>query len=414
MVKIPGSSGRASDGSVVVQSFRGRLRLRMPRHLYGGEQKYLSLGMPDTAENWKLAEAKAQLIESDIKFERFDPTLSKYKPQTHLTVIETIKPQPEITFSQLFVKYLQYKKPTVKETTFNYLVTGIQSYVDRCPYQAVSEENALQVRQWLLDNTTSSMSKRIITHLNAAVKWGIKFKAIKGIAISPFEGMAAELPKHNWEANPEPNAFSAVEKQLVLEAFKSHGGTWNGRGYAGQKLCFYYPLVNFWFLTGCRPSEAIGLRWSDVASDFFHIVFNGSIQHPGGVETRVVGSKNNKQRKFFCNQELTSLLTSLKPKSLPDSSRLVFPSPIKGGAINYNNFCKQVWDKLVDPITDGIRHQEQDYKRTTPYSCRDTFISEQVAKGVPCAVVARWCDTSEKEINSKYLDGKILEHLRPL
>lgn len=111
----------------------------MPRHLYEGKQKYLYLNLPNTAENWGLAEAKAQLIESDIKFERFDPTLSKYKPQTHLTVIETIKPQPETTFSQLFVKYLQYKKPTVKETTFNYLVTGIQSYIDRCPYQVVSE-----------------------------------------------------------------------------------------------------------------------------------------------------------------------------------------------------------------------------------------------------------------------------------
>ena len=62
MAKFPGSSGRASDGSVVVQSFRGRLRLRMPRNLYGGEQKYLSLGMPDTAENWEIAKAKSQLI----------------------------------------------------------------------------------------------------------------------------------------------------------------------------------------------------------------------------------------------------------------------------------------------------------------------------------------------------------------
>ena len=130
---------RAKKGSVVVQTYNGRLRLQLPRQLYDGNRKYMYLNLADTAENWKLAEAKAQLIESDIKFERFDPTLTKYKPQTHLTVIETIKPQPEITFSQLFVKYLQYKKPTVKETTFNYLVV-IQSYVDRCPYQGVSED----------------------------------------------------------------------------------------------------------------------------------------------------------------------------------------------------------------------------------------------------------------------------------
>jgi hypothetical protein len=69
---------------------------------------------------------------------------------------------------------------------------------------------------------------------------------------------------------------------------------------------------------------------------------------------------------------------------------------------------------LVDPITEKTRASEGHRKTTTPYSCRDTFISEQVGKGVPSAVVAKWCDTSEKVINAVYLDGKILEHLRPL
>jgi integrase len=173
-------------------------------------------------------------------------------------------------------------------------------------------------------------------------------------------------------------------------------------------------MVQFWLLTGCRPSEAVGLRWRDIAPDFSHIVFNGSIQHPSGKETRVDGSKNNKRRKFPCNQELVRLLKGIKPQNLTDKDRLVFPSPIKGGAINYNNFTKQVWHKLVDPITEKTRQHEQDCKTTTPYSCRDTFISEQVGKGVPSAVVAKWCDTSERVINSVYLDGKILEHLRPL
>jgi integrase len=405
---------RAKKGSVVVQTNEGRLRLQMPRQLYGGNRKFLYLNLADTPENWELAEAKARLIESDIKFERFDPTLKKYKSQTHLTVIETVKPKPELTFTQLFSKYLEFKKPALKATTFNYLVTGIQSYVDRCPHQPLSEDGALQVRAWLLEDTTNSMTKRILTHLNAAVKWGIKFKIIRTMAVSPFEGMATELPKHNWESDPEPNAFTAQEKELVLEAFRSHRGTWNGRGETGQKFCFYYPMVQFLLLTGCRPSEAVGLRWSDITHDFSHIVFNGSIQHPSGKETRVDGSKNNKRRKFPCNQEVIQLLKSIKPETLDDKDKLVFPSPIKGGAINYNNFTKQVWHKLVDPITQNSRQQQQDCKTTTPYSCRDTFISEQVGKGVPSAVVAKWCDTSEKVINAVYLDGKILEHLRPL
>ncbi|MCU0544855.1 MAG: tyrosine-type recombinase/integrase [Oscillatoriaceae cyanobacterium Prado104] len=411
MTNLP--PARAKKGSVVVQTNEGRLRLQMPRHLYGGNRKFLYLNLADTPENWKLAEAKAQLIESDIKFERFDATLKKYKPQTHLTVIETVKPVPQLTLTELFTKYLEFKKPTYKPTTFGYMET-LHEYLGRCPHQSLSEDSALQIRAWFLADTTNSMTKRLLTHLNAAVRWGIKFKIVSSLTVSPFEGMAADLPKHNWESDPEPNAFTPAEKQLVLDAFKNHKGTWNGRGEAGQKFCFYYPMVRFWFLTGCRPSEAIGLRWCDVSADFSYIVFNGSVQHSKGKEVRVEGSKNNKRRKFPCNEELSQLLQSIKPQSSLDRDKLVFPSPVKGGAINYNNFTKQVWHKLVDPITKNSRDASDDRKTTTPYSCRDTFITEQVGKGVPSAVIAKWCDTSEKVINSTYLDGKILEHLRPL
>ena len=76
---------KASKGSVGVETFQDRLKLRLPCHLFGGKQKYLTLGMSDTSENRKLAEAKAKQIELDIAFERFDPTLAKYKPQIHKT-----------------------------------------------------------------------------------------------------------------------------------------------------------------------------------------------------------------------------------------------------------------------------------------------------------------------------------------
>jgi integrase len=93
---------KAQKGTVVVQSNEGRLRLQLPIHLFDGKQKFLDLNMADTVENRELAQAKAQIIEADIKFEEFDSTLKKYKPPTYLTVVESIKPKTEITFSELF------------------------------------------------------------------------------------------------------------------------------------------------------------------------------------------------------------------------------------------------------------------------------------------------------------------------
>lgn len=54
---------KASKGTVVVEKFRDRLRLRWR---VSGERYSLSLGLEDTQENRKLAEAKAKQIESDI------------------------------------------------------------------------------------------------------------------------------------------------------------------------------------------------------------------------------------------------------------------------------------------------------------------------------------------------------------
>jgi integrase len=62
---------KAQKGTVVVQSNEGRLRLQLPRHLFGGKQKFLYLNMADTDKNRELAQAKARIVESDIKFERF-------------------------------------------------------------------------------------------------------------------------------------------------------------------------------------------------------------------------------------------------------------------------------------------------------------------------------------------------------
>jgi integrase len=81
----------------------------------------------------------------------------------------------------------------------------------------------------------------------------------------------------------------------------------------------------------------------------------------------------------------------------------VFPST-DGDSINYRNFSRRAWSSVVDPIKPG----------TTPYSCRDTFITIQLLKGVPSTVIAKWCDTSTQMIDKNYADKLHLTQLRPL
>jgi integrase len=73
------SNGRNSKGIVKVENDDGRLRLRFS---YAGKRYALALKLPASAVNQVFAQQKASQIELDIISGNFDPTLTKYKPQS--------------------------------------------------------------------------------------------------------------------------------------------------------------------------------------------------------------------------------------------------------------------------------------------------------------------------------------------
>lgn len=336
------------------------------------------------------AERIASRIESDIKYGDFDPTLAKYKPQNKLKIIEFLKPKPELSLQECWDLYFDYKKNSWKKgqdgtkSTLNYMEV-LGKYIHKC---SVVDIDALAVRQWFLDNTTESMTKRCLTHINAAIKFAIKHRKIS-LTSSPFEGMPQELI-HHYEIESEPMALSVEEKQKIFEAFKNHRGNWNGRGYAGYSYSYYYSFVKGLFLIGRRPEEICQYRWNMVKPGFLHI--------PGRI------TKTGRDGKFPLYDELEELLNSIKPKIL-DPNKWVFPSP-KGLKINYQNFSNNAWNKIVDPLFPD--------RNLTPRCGRDTFITEQIIlHNRSESVVGKWCDTSPDEIRRRYLGDASIYDLRP-
>lgn len=389
------SKHKASKGTVQIKNSNGRLQLVFT---FGEKRHYLSTGLADTPINRKAAERTAKQIEMDIPSGNFDITLRKYKPQAVLPVAAPVANSEIIpTLKELWKEYTEYKAASVKETTGYYYAsfTRLFDQLGNLPLL-----DALKVKAGLEKVTTIHQTKRALMQLNAACKWGKKHGLIDS---NPYEGMANEMPKYRYQLEPKPNAFTEEERELVIEGFKNHQGTWNGRGYAGMGYAHYAAFVEFLFLTGCRPSEAIGLQWKHVAKDCGTIHFTGSVTTSGnGRPIRVEGSKNNKKRQFPCSDRLRKLLLSMRLEN-PDPESLVFPSP-KGKVITYNNFCNNAWNKIVDPIKPD----------TTPYSCRDTFITQQILKRQQESVIAKWCDTSVEMIQKHYADYLKLSGLRPV
>ncbi len=330
--------------------------------------------------------------------------MDTYKPQPfytrHLTLVPDIKPQA--TVLEIWNKYVESAHTASKAKTLQSLAEFTKRFEK---IGDVSILDALLVKGELAkgtvgQGTTPGMIKRCLMQLNSACKFAVKHGLIDG---NPYEGMAKEMGQFNYQLNPKPNAFTEAERDDVIEAFKNHSGNWNGRGKCGFSYSHYASFVEFMFLTGCRPSEAIGLTWRQVSPDFSSVLFDGStVTTSDGKQHRNKGSKNNKTRTFFCSASLRALLEAIKPtNAAPDD--LVFPSPT-GKAINYGNFSNKAWNVIVNPIKPD----------TTPYCCRDTFITTQIIKGSRVMAIAKWCDTSVEMIEKHYADSQKIASIRPL
>lgn len=75
------SRSKAPSGSVQIKVSNERLQLVFT---YAGKREYFSLGLWVSPANCKVAEAKAKLIEADMIYEQFDPTLEKYRVRSSL------------------------------------------------------------------------------------------------------------------------------------------------------------------------------------------------------------------------------------------------------------------------------------------------------------------------------------------
>jgi integrase len=370
---------RRNSGIAEARSSRGRVLIRLPRNWYDGQLKNISLGLPDSAANIAFGANIANQINSDYSLGQFDRSLAKYKPKS-VSLAEPVV--VSLTVSDLWEKYCQYKATSWKVKTIDYY-RRLGVYVDRMPDRW---ENPLAIREWLLANTTQNIAARVLKTLQTVLDWAIRCRLISEQR-NPYMGMGAELLGKR-QPPPPANAFSVAEVAQILHTF-SHSERWS----------YYAPFVHFLLLTGCRPSEAVGLTWGQIATDFSTIRFDRSVVKVDRKYEINHLSKTNRSRLFPCSRDLVILLAELQPAA---QGELVFPSPA-GKYLDYEHLAHRPWVTLVFPIVQ--RH-------TTPYSCRDTFITNEIALGKPAAIIAKWVDNSIKMIEGKYLDIDVI-NLKP-
>jgi integrase len=342
-------TGKASKGSVTLLVSNGRLQLRFS---FAGKRQYLSTGYPDTPTYRKLAEIKAAEIEKDILYERFDPSdLSKYRTQTQAQQVTPVTPSEEsVSLVMLWDKYMDFKRPSLSPSTIANDFIRVRNCLSGLPKQSI--DDAVGIRDWLVANKSANATKRLLTQLSACCSWAVKSKMIDR---NPFLGMASDvkLPKSETE-DTDINPFSTQERDQIVKAFQ-------GDRYYSR----YAVLIEFLFMTGWRPSEAVALQWKHVAEDFSTLRFEQAVVISEHGLVCKKGLKTQKKRSFPINAKLGALLRSIKPKNANGETR-IFPSP-EGLWIDVHNLTNRAWKSVLQKL-DGIEYRKL-------YQTRHTFIT---------------------------------------
>ncbi len=356
----------------------------------------------------KKAERIALQISLDIENNEFDPTLAKYKPKkssTNLAIapkgrsasdakrdLEECK--EEIARKTICVstwnKYVDFKRPSVSPSTIAKDYTKVKNYLGRAT--DANSLGAIELRNWLLKQTTPGATKKILVQLSACCNWAVK----EGLmSTNPFNGMATDIKIPKAAKSKKIEAFSKEEELAIIEAFKSNRFCFKRYKTDKFKHSYYAPYVEFLFCTGCRPSEAIALQWEHISPNLKTITFKQAVVESEEGRECKAGLKTQPQRSIPTTERLRNLLHSVKPENC-NPKDLVFPSP-DGTWINTHNFCNREWKTILAGL--GFPYRK-------PYSCRHSLITYALDSGLDAKDVAELVGNSAEIIYRNYASAR--------
>lgn len=259
---------------------------------------------------------------------------------------------------ELFARYREVKAAELKPSSLKN-IDSVRQKIPSFPRSDISADAAKVISQYLLKKFSWDSARRALQQLGAACKWARDRGELEE---NPFEAVQLKPQKKRPKVDP----FSERERDLILAEFD--------RNPAHKH---YVNFVRFLFFTGCRTSEAVGLRWGDVEKDFLKFC------SPVVEGVRLDSTKTGEVRLFPVNSQLGELLDSIRPAQ-PEMDSPVFTSK-DGSLVSPNNFLRRHWKPALANLRIPYRPQ---------YNTRHTFTTLCLAKGESPARVAQWIGDS--------------------
>lgn len=327
-------------------------------------------------------------IDIDSLKETVKSELERFKVKTNKTIRIVEKDDIQV----LWDKYVLYHTSLSlwKETTILTAISCVTSLINQCPIQKLEQKT--QLVEWFFntDQRKQQTSKDRLKWIVAAIdwsskqgiiprKWGIEYRDL-------FESIKIKTDKQSSfvvdDDSEDISIFRVSEVYKIIDALKND--TYSKRKGTHKQ---FYEYIYFLWLTGCRPSEAIALKWNNVDLKRNKIKFCENQVMASGKVVSQVGTKTVSSRYFPINEEIRDLLISTNT-----SNGYVFRNS-RGNCIKQQSLYG-IWRGLLDDL--GIAYR-------VPYQLRHTMISYHANNDYPIHKLAEIVGNSEKIIKEHYL-----------
>ncbi|MEM1253286.1 MAG: tyrosine-type recombinase/integrase [Cyanobacteria bacterium P01_H01_bin.21] len=345
----------ARKGEVKINVDKGWLRLRWSCQ---GKRHVMAVGLLDTPANRAIAAAKATVIEADILSGQFDKSLVKYRYESTDT----------LTVLELYQKFVAWKRrQVIKRSIDKYLGlrSQLESFFGSRQADRVTEDHALDFRDWLLKRLSPLTARQRIGMIRSCWSWAIGKKLLTD---NPWKNVRVKAPPRQ-----PPKPFTHDEYQRILAEFKANHA-------------HYFDFVRFLMGVGCRTGEAAGLRWGHLSEGCDRIWIGESW---GRGERKP--TKTNRSRAFKLSPDLVAMFQARRSAAARDDD-LVFTSS-KGQPIDDHNFRRRHW-------TPALAAAKVPYRK--PYNTRHSFISQAIDQGWSISEIASITGNSEETILRHY------------
>jgi integrase len=435
--------------TITVQSDKGSLRLQFSTKynpIFGGKRKHQGLAMKDTPENWQKAVAIAWRIEEDLQHADwqilFDPTFAKYGLKTkYAAELKLAAPvpqsEPEMTVGEMWEDYLVWKESRLQPTVFKLVFCS--TFTNILKGLAWNKKTLtldfVHTNVWS-ENLSSSLASVILAHpvsarsrfklLAALSEAFIRLQSLgkTRITANPFVIVDGTVENKTDKYKPTVNVDGEIQEWWESEASDDDPEERDRRGFTESERdtiikAFYEsdkankrqaaPLIEFLFLTGCRPGEAFALTWQDVFIGQGKNYIRFSKSYNGTLKNTQV-TKTGGIRLFKIYPKLNELLLIFKPTDAKPTDCVFVQLNTKRyntrglGAIWHGNNRKLKGGSYFVPgVVTQLVETNAISCYLSPYHTRHTFITLQAHAGANLLLLASCCGNSIEMIQKHYL-----------